>query len=109
MNTIEAIRRGNNGIVTAAIYISCDKVGVVTKKIIEEQVDLIHKFVQAKDIIIIDSYIDRGSRESYNRMVSDAQNKYFDIVLICGNFTSIVGDLVIIDVSADNYIVNSRW
>ena len=90
MNTIEITRRENNEIVTAAIYISCTK-SFDSEKVIAEQLNLLHQFVQSEDLIIVDSYIDRDSTENYNRLVADAQNKYFDVVLICGGTSAVAG------------------
>lgn len=102
MSIIENIRTENNGIVTAAIYICCNK-AVDVEKVVSEQLDLIHKFVQAKDIIIVDSYIDRNGNEDYNRMLVDGQNHYFNVVLICGSsITVATSDIVIIDVLTEN-------
>lgn len=54
-------------------------------------------------MIIVEAYIDRGSTENYNRMISDARNNFFDMVLVYG--TSITVDLpggVVIDILSGN-------
>lgn len=99
MNIIESIRKENNNIVTAAIYIYCCK-AVDAEKVVSEQLDLIHQYADKHEIIIVDSYIDRDSSENYNKILFDVQNKIFDIILVCGNFTPIAGatSIIVIDV-----------
>lgn len=103
MDRIESISKENNEIVTAGIFISCDKAVIDAEKIITEQLDLIHKFVQVHDIIIVDSYIDRLGNKNYERMLADAQGQYFDIILVCGSPAAVaVPGTVVIDVLKDN-------
>lgn len=109
MSIIENIKQINNGIVTAAIYINCDKATTDTddtEKVITEQLDLMHMFVQSNDIIIVDSHIDRNSTDNLYRLKADAQNYYFDLVLVCNSSTiDLIGssDIAVIDILNDNY------
>lgn len=101
MDAIENIKANNNGIVTAAIYISCTN-SFDSEKVISEQLDILHKFVQANDIIIVDSYIDRDSTDNYTRLVADSEKHYFDVILVYGATTATTGLRNVIDILVEN-------
>lgn len=104
MNTLEEISEKNSGVLTAGIYISCDKTAFEPEKLISEKLDLILVFAEAHDIIIVDSYIDRSmnSKENYDRLVKDCKEHIFDLVLCCTNTLSGLENVVVIDVASQN-------
>lgn len=100
MDIIENIREENSGIVTAAVYVSCDKCED-SEKLITEQLDSINEIVESEDIIVVDKYIDAdGTNEGFQRLIKDIDAGYFDIVLICGDPAGIFNnkDFTVIDV-----------
>ncbi len=72
---------------TAVIYARYSSTNQ-TEQSIEGQVHVCQDYAKRKDIIIVDSYIDRATsgttdeRESFQRMLKDSNNKKWDYVLV---------------------------
>lgn len=101
MNVLEEIREKNSGVVTAGIYISCNN-AVVDEKLISQHLSSALQFAETNEIIIVSSYIDRNSKENYDRLVKDCREYIFDVVLVYNNTLSCLENVVIIDVSSQN-------
>lgn len=72
---------------TAVIYAKYSSTNQ-TEQSVEGQVHVCEDYAKRKDIIIVDSYIDRAisgttdDRESFQRMLKDSNNKKWDYVLV---------------------------
>lgn len=86
MGIMEELRE-KRGTILGAMYI-CATGNEENEKDISTQLNALHDFAQKNNVVIIEQYIDtdcsvpENERTAFNKMMEDAQNKTFDVILV---------------------------
>lgn len=66
----------------AVIYARCNSQNQ-TENLIEEQIKICEEYAKEKGYTITKKYIDKDSREQFEKMIKDSKKKKFQAVIVC--------------------------